>query len=180
MSTSQNGILVMDMFWICVALFVVYYSDLIHVIRSKEQIMVQLFCISAATWIMVVLTVIYLSCGDLAHRMRVDDSNKTNRVYLLMKGSWMTISAITFVISIWPIWGWISIFIAAPIFWGLVSFNHFLAYAKLIMEMSLLSDMEFENIVKANANYATKQNSTQNLSKSAKRRKRKKQSKKGK
>ena len=116
-----------SIFWICLALFVVKYSDLIRVIRLDDRIILPLLYISFASWIGVMFIVIYLSFFlPCCKKERVDDYNITHPQHIQATLFLTIVSFITFIIAIWPIWGWISIFIAASLLMGAIMIPNFI------------------------------------------------------
>ena len=116
-----------SIFWIALALFVVKYSDLIRVIRLDERVILPFFYIAAASWCGVLSLVIYLSFFlPCCKKQKVDDFNVTHPQHIQATLFLTITSFITFVISIWPIWGWISIFMTASILMGLIMIPNFI------------------------------------------------------
>ena len=116
-----------SIFWICLALFVVKYSDLIRVIRLDDRVILPLLYISGLSWCGVTALVIYLSFFlPCCKKFKVDDYNVTHPQHIKATLFLTIVSYVTFVISIWPIWGWISIFIVASILMGLIMVPNFI------------------------------------------------------
>eukprot|EP00483_Globobulimina_turgida_P006529 UN06539 len=116
-----------SLFWICLALFVTKYSDLIRVIRLDDRVILPLLYIAGASWLGVVSLVIYLSFFlPCCKKEKVEDFNVTHPQHIHATLFLTIMSYVTFVVSIWPIWGWISVFIAASILMGLIMIPNFI------------------------------------------------------
>ena len=116
-----------SLFWIGLALFVIKYSDLIRVIRLDDRVIFPLLCISGACWCGVLSLVIYLSFFlPCCKKQKVDDFNITHPQHIKATLFLTITSYVTFVISIWPIWGWLSILMAASILMGLIMIPNFI------------------------------------------------------
>ena len=116
-----------SLFWICLALFVIRYSDLIRVIRLDDRILFPLLCISGVSWCGCLLIVTYLTIFlPCCKKVKVDDYNVTHPQYIKGTIFLAITSYITFIVSIWPIWGWMSILIASSILMGLIMIPNFI------------------------------------------------------
>ena len=106
-----------SIFWICLALFVIKYSDIIRVIRLDDRIILPFIYIAGVSWLGVISLVFYLSFFlPCCKKQKVDDFNVTHPQHIQATLFLTIVTFITFIIGIWPIWGWISILIAISIY----------------------------------------------------------------
>eukprot|EP01084_Bolivina_argentea_P096280 173095_1 len=116
-----------SLFWIGLALFVIKYSDLIRVIRLDDRVILPLLYIAGASWMVVISLVVYLSFFlPCCKKERIEDFNVTHPQHIYATLFLTVVSYVTFVISIWPIWGWMSILIGASILMGLIMIPNFI------------------------------------------------------
>eukprot|EP00484_Ammonia_sp_Unknown_P016628 CAMPEP_0197040170 /NCGR_PEP_ID=MMETSP1384-20130603/16917_1 /TAXON_ID=29189 /ORGANISM="Ammonia sp." /LENGTH=172 /DNA_ID=CAMNT_0042470883 /DNA_START=74 /DNA_END=592 /DNA_ORIENTATION=- len=116
-----------SIFWICLALFVVKYTDLIRVIRLDDRVILPLVYIAGVSWCGVLALIIYLSFYlPCCKKLRVDDFNVTHPQHIQATLFLTVVSYISFVAAIWSIWGWLSLLIVGSVLMGLVMIPNFI------------------------------------------------------
>jgi len=108
--------LVHSTFWVFLGIFIVIYSDFFRVVRIDKRIIRSLFYVSAFSWLMVSCIMGYLACYvPLWKKQRVDDYYVTHREHILAILLFGSVSMVTFTISVWPVWHWMSIIICVSL-----------------------------------------------------------------
>ena len=124
---AEMSTYVHSIFWIACALFVVKYSDLIRVIRLDDRIHLPMLYISLVCWCCVLSIVFFLSFWlPCCRKERVTDYNITHPEHIKATLFLTIVSFITFIIGIWPVWGWMSILMASLILMGLIMIPNFI------------------------------------------------------